>query len=100
MKVLGKALAAAAGSAAMLNTVNGGNVKISIILIAAAFLGTFLMEFFADAKPDLVDAAIQADKDVQDTPVYQQGAAIITGGSSPAPSGVPSNVSATVSESN
>ena len=89
MKVLGKALASAAASAALLNTVNGGNVKISVALIAAAFLGTFLLEFFADAKPDVIDVAEKAVNEVQQSTVYKQEAPI---------AGLPSNVGATITD--
>jgi hypothetical protein len=89
MKVLGKALAAAASGAALLNTVNGGNAKISFALVAFAFIGTFLMEFFADAKPDVVQVTEKVATDIQDTAVYQQAAAT---------TGL-SNVSAAISKS-
>ncbi len=55
VKVFGKALVTAATSAAALNTVGGGSVAISMVLVAAGFIGSFLGEFFTDSETPKTD---------------------------------------------
>lgn len=66
-KLFGKSLAAAASSAALLNTVNGGNMALSIILVAASFIGIFIAEFFGSSEPmEIVDEMQDAAEHAQD----------------------------------
>jgi hypothetical protein len=59
IKVFGKAMVSACTTAAGLNTVNGGSVKISVALVIIGFVGQLLCEFFS--KSETPDVSIFAE---------------------------------------
>jgi hypothetical protein len=71
-KVFGKAIATAVATAAGYNTVNGGNVKISIACIALSFLAIFVAEFFGSDELQKADAAEAAEQAVSDAADHAQ----------------------------